>query len=498
MSTDPLNDSMDSGPVSERVKRQVFVNSVGICAAPDCSRRIMQNQTTLGECAHIIPRKVGSNQREDRVTPLEDRNKEENLLYLCEEHHKLVDNWNLSGTFTAEMLREWKRRHEEWAAGINKGSSFFPKELKDLFAGLQAQAANAAVVSGAFIDRILDTCRELADRYLINETRFFLAQVDLLLQEENNQVLSAKADLVGAILLIRTDKIPEAKRELIRIIEMGTFVREAALEYIELCETIPEPDDRVQEFEELARSIYSDSPRLVLIDLIRIYEKHESVDIPDVSYIWSSDHRINARFIRQYALFCDLSQKLDLRDQFIDRWEKELPSSPRPHLFRSHFRRLDLFRFESPRSQSTNAAQVLEYSREELAKASAKDPQSIRDQISWLMNEIWLELAASPLTNNVNPNMERLRDQFVALVSKCYFDKFLNNILCEFLAEMRVESDQWTIIKRQIESSKVTPSAGTVELLFLQALRFDALYSDLGQLLAKYERTDLVEILGLS
>ncbi len=78
-----LRKGMDSGSVSEKVKRQVFADGMGICAEPNCLNRLMQNRTTLGECAHIVPRRVGSHPREDYTTPLEDRRQEPNLLYLC-------------------------------------------------------------------------------------------------------------------------------------------------------------------------------------------------------------------------------------------------------------------------------------------------------------------------------------------------------------------------------------------------------------------------------
>ena len=117
-----INKGVDSGPVSDPVKRQVLFDGLGICATPECEEKIVQQRTMTGECAHIIPRKVGSHPREDYSTPLEDRKKEPNLLYLCEKHHKIVDNKAHADIYTVELLREWKCSHETWVSTVRKNS----------------------------------------------------------------------------------------------------------------------------------------------------------------------------------------------------------------------------------------------------------------------------------------------------------------------------------------------------------------------------------------
>lgn len=124
-----LKDGMDAGPINEKVKLQLFVNSLGICAAPECDRRLAKLNTKLGECAHIVPRKVGSHPREDYETSLIDRSKDANLIYLCEEHHKIVDNPINASFYTAEILRTWKKEHENWAARVKKTRFIYPQIL---------------------------------------------------------------------------------------------------------------------------------------------------------------------------------------------------------------------------------------------------------------------------------------------------------------------------------------------------------------------------------
>lgn len=490
--SDTLKDGMDSGDVPEKVKLQVFVNGIGICAAPDCSDRLMRNRTKLGECAHIIPRRVGSHPREDYTTPLDDRKKEENLLFLCEKHHKLVDDKQHAEYYTAELLRGWKQHHEAWATGVTKNSPHLPQNLKDMFASFGTQIAEQINVSETIIGTLLDTCRELLERQLVNEARVFLSQIDLLLLGANNSSLNTRADLLNAILFIRNEQIPEAKGQLLQIIQSNPHDVEAMLEYVELCDSTPEPDDRAEGIEQIVRTLDTAHPKLLLLDLARKYKNQEIIETQDISNYLTDDVRLNARFYRQYALFFDRVQETAQRDDLINRWESELPNSPRPHLFRTLFREFDLLRTPgtTPVDMARLAQNALRFSQKEKSRIKDKDPLTVRDQISWLMQEIRLELVCSS-----GRDLGELRSALVSLIMQCYFDSFINGALQEFLTKIRIEPDQWRAITRKILASKMLPSKPVVELLFLQALRYDELYADLAGFINIQAHSDLPAIL---
>ena len=490
--TEELKDGTDSGAVPDKVKLQVFVNGLGICAAPDCSDRLMQNRTRLGECAHIIPRRVGSHPREDG-TPLDDRKKEENLLYLCERHHKIVDNIEHAAIYTADLLRKWKRDHETWGAGITKDSPYLPQDIKAMLASVGTQIAEQANVSETIVRKLLDTCHELLHRQLINEARAFLSQIDILLIDANNLTLSARADLLNAILAIRSEKIPEAKKQLLQIIQAHPQDVEAMLEYVELCDTAPEADDEGARIEKLARDLANDHPRLLLIDLARKYQNQELVEEQNIFNKQMNDVRLNARLICQHALFCDLSQKTDQRDNLINKWEKVLPNSPRPHLFKVLYRTSDIFR--SPIQQAAQPLQeALEFSREEREGANTKDPLTLRDQILWLIQEMRLELIYAHISG-AEKDASEIRNGLISLIEQCYFDSLIDANLPAVLSQLRVEQNQWRVLTRKIQESKMLPSRQVVELLFLQALRYDELHADLEEFVTTYGHDDLLQIL---
>lgn len=98
-----------SGPTTRTVKR-LFAFSANMCAFPDCGRAIVQpDGVVTGEICHIAsPNKKGP--RYDPTVTEEAVHAFENLILLCERHHKIVD-WN-TPTYTRDFLREMKAAHE--------------------------------------------------------------------------------------------------------------------------------------------------------------------------------------------------------------------------------------------------------------------------------------------------------------------------------------------------------------------------------------------------
>lgn len=487
-----LKDGMDSGPVKEKIKLQLFVNSLGICAAPGCNQRLAELNTKLGECAHIIPRKVGSHPREDYQTSLKDRSEDANLIYLCEKHHKIIDNPINATSYTTKILRAWKIEHRNWAARVKKTSHHLPSNISTLIEEMGGKIAAAANVSETVIDNLLDSCQELIHSNNITEAGIFLSHISLLLLESNDSSLAAKAAILHVLLLINKEEIPEAKKQLLHIIKGNPNYLDAMLEYVELCDNTPEPDDELNRIETLVRDIANDHPRLLLIDLARKYKKQEIISEPIKFNKQTDDLWLNTRLICQHSLFCDLDQKLAQRDSLLEQWQKALPDSPRPHLMKVIFKTSDLLR--STAKQANHFIEALNFSKSEKKLSLTKNPLRLRDQICWIMQEIKLEVSYISISGDVR-NLSEIINSMISLIGKCYFDSFIDAILMEFLINFELKPDQWRLIKCQIQESKVVPSPLSVKLLFLQALQYDELYGDLEVFLSELNDTTLGQIL---
>ncbi|MYS20489.1 hypothetical protein GA0115240_120411 [Streptomyces sp. DvalAA-14] len=103
-------------PVAQQ--RKLTQRSGNICAFPECGLLLTAEGTqedpvvVLGEIAHI----VGESPNGPRgASPLsaEERNRYENLILLCNQHHQLIDSAGALATYTVERLQAMKETHEQ-------------------------------------------------------------------------------------------------------------------------------------------------------------------------------------------------------------------------------------------------------------------------------------------------------------------------------------------------------------------------------------------------
>lgn len=104
---------------NEKTKKLLWGKSGGKCAFPKCNKDLIGDEDNIqGEICHIVARKKeGPRGRADYVGDLDS---EENLILLCAEHHKIVDDFPQK--YTVELLQQYKKKHEnEVKALMNTG-----------------------------------------------------------------------------------------------------------------------------------------------------------------------------------------------------------------------------------------------------------------------------------------------------------------------------------------------------------------------------------------
>jgi hypothetical protein len=108
--SDRLSSDTMTGLSNKTVKR-LFALSANRCAFPECGRAIVQpDGIVTGEICHV----AAINKKGPRYDPNlseEETHSFENLMLLCEHHHKIVDGD--TKTYTTELLRGIKAMHEK-------------------------------------------------------------------------------------------------------------------------------------------------------------------------------------------------------------------------------------------------------------------------------------------------------------------------------------------------------------------------------------------------
>lgn len=102
--------------IPERIALQVWVAAGGRCTM--CNRYLVADEHTgaavyIGQLAHIVGwKKAEGSPRSDDPLPAADRNDADNLMLLCYDQHKVIDNRTLWQAYDKATLRRMKREHE--------------------------------------------------------------------------------------------------------------------------------------------------------------------------------------------------------------------------------------------------------------------------------------------------------------------------------------------------------------------------------------------------
>jgi len=100
---------------TEKTLKVLFALSGNQCAHPECTNTLIEPATEKSEVlvtaniCHIYAISTDGPRGKAGLTEKE-LNSPENLILLCQNHHAIVDGQH--ETYPAEMLKEWKRRHE--------------------------------------------------------------------------------------------------------------------------------------------------------------------------------------------------------------------------------------------------------------------------------------------------------------------------------------------------------------------------------------------------
>lgn len=103
---------------SENTIRMLCSKAAGMCEFEGCNKRLFFDGVTLAEfnnayVAHIVASSIEGPRGDETLSPLLS-DKLENLMLMCADHHKLIDNPTTGPRdYPVERLKEMKRVHEE-------------------------------------------------------------------------------------------------------------------------------------------------------------------------------------------------------------------------------------------------------------------------------------------------------------------------------------------------------------------------------------------------
>lgn len=94
--------------------KRLFAFSGNQCAEPSCNKSMIaeDGKVVIGEVCHIAgASKEGPRYCEDMND--DERRSFDNLILLCDEHHKMIDNKENLASYPEDLLLKWKKDHQE-------------------------------------------------------------------------------------------------------------------------------------------------------------------------------------------------------------------------------------------------------------------------------------------------------------------------------------------------------------------------------------------------
>ncbi|MEM5948943.1 ABC-three component system protein [Spirochaetia bacterium 38H-sp] len=93
--------------------RKLDTLSCNQCANPDCDRKLIarDGDTIVSKICHIEAVSPNGPRFNPNMTD-DERRDYDNLILLCDECHSIIDNKKNEGKYTVDLLKKWKRDHE--------------------------------------------------------------------------------------------------------------------------------------------------------------------------------------------------------------------------------------------------------------------------------------------------------------------------------------------------------------------------------------------------
>ena len=105
---------MNRKSIATNIARKLWTQCGGFCQNPSCNKYLFANVedkvVSLANVAHIIGHGKNGPRSEHELADYIDRDGIANLMMLCLECHKIVDE--LEDSFSVDQMQRWKATHE--------------------------------------------------------------------------------------------------------------------------------------------------------------------------------------------------------------------------------------------------------------------------------------------------------------------------------------------------------------------------------------------------
>lgn len=183
--------------------KKLFLLSCNQCAAPDCDNTLIarDGDTIIAKICHIEAASPNGPRYNPNMTD-DERRHYNNLILLCDECHSIIDNKENENKYPVELLRKWKRDHENLCMQnkLNKYPNLLNQAINAI-ASIDLEGINKdkAQVKSFEILKKIEYNSLKRNKYLIEELSKYYGKINSLYSELENQGSFKKEKLLNII-----------------------------------------------------------------------------------------------------------------------------------------------------------------------------------------------------------------------------------------------------------------------------------------------------------
>ncbi|MBF0231519.1 MAG: hypothetical protein HQK65_00575 [Desulfamplus sp.] len=431
--------------VSYPDKIKVYINSGGKCSFPSCNEHLVEDNTIIGEIAHIN----ALSENGPRYIPdlsLEELNHPNNLLALCTKHHTIVDNKQNEASYPEETLKKWKSDIELWAIQNRKNNGLEENLIKILLSALEIEL----------------------DRGQADFVSKSLTSIHLLLQEFNAPNVEFEFEILKGRALQNSEKILEAQKvyESLNIRYPKAIPSRLYLAEIHLNqEDFQENEKLLNEVEK----IESDHWLLhleYLIRKLRLMEKINTSSIDEKSF--PKEKKRSSDYYRIYSAFYCEEGNFEKANEFIEKAIVTYPNKFSNYITKLTYQSNSLLSNSESKDLSTEWKYHLDEIESSLNELKKWGEISARNTL--VLNI----LKCSALIHlNIFDSLDNVAQEILNNLQLCDFDFAIDNNLTLILTYLRYPKQDLETILTYIKNAKKKPSDHLCKTIFINLCRKD-------------------------
>lgn len=411
--------------VNITTKLKVFINCGGKCGFPNCKTHLVDEDSIIGEIAHIKGQQPGG-PRYDKEQPEEERNAPENLIALCQKHHKIIDDHPKK--YSEQDILGWKSEIEEWAKKSPEKTELSKEFILIILLDLEKELDKG---NGEFVLKTLKSISVISETFGDDNIKSELEILEARVMQSLEKIEEAKT------IFERTSKIyPKNIKSALYLAEI--YLNEG--NYIKNDELLNK-----------AREIDNSHWLFVIEQLIRNLRLNQDIDILTVDEKkFPKDRKQSAIYYRIYSYFYQKYKMYEKADEFIEKSIKLYP-----HSFSSFNTKLSFY-FERLIEKGFPINHIEE------ADIVLKKIKEIEENINWdhlyFGSSVILEFRKFYIYIIQQNRLAIISTgkKLIDLILLCSFDLDIDNFLCFLLTNYRPEDEDFEKILRYLGDKQIS------------------------------------------